>query len=271
MISEASSNPMAFKISRVEDVGTPGVSRKTASSSGGAKQGPLHDVGKYQWLLETLLIAVCFFLYAGQPAPDVNESHYLTKAKHFWNPEYCPGDLFLGSGFSHWLFYFSFGWLTKFISLSAFAWTGRIITWSFMAFAWQRLSFTIVPLKFMSVLSALFFLLLNDRFHLAGEWVVGGFEAKGFAYAFVICSVFFGSRPIEIRVAVARSCIRISRACRRLVGHCMYVRNGRRSHSTLWDGVNSSRVLDITSKSLVDSAVDWWGDCFARDLATADF
>ena len=38
----------------------------------------------------------------------------------------------------------------------------------------------------MSVFSIALFLILNDRFHLAGEWVIGGFEAKGIAYAFVL-------------------------------------------------------------------------------------
>ena len=33
------------------------------------------------------------------------------------------------------------------------------------------------------------FLVLNDRFHLAGEWVVGGFEAKGLAYFFVLMAL----------------------------------------------------------------------------------
>ena len=190
LFASVSKLPIAIKISRGDDSGTGRVS-KTASSSGTAHRGPLHETRQYQWLLEALLIAVCFFLYAGQPAPDVNESHYLTKAKHFWDSSYCPGDLFLGSANSHWLFYVCFGWMTKFMSLSVFAWTGRILTWSLMAVAWQRLSHAIVPLKFMSVLSALFFLLLNDKFHLAGEWVVGGFEAKGIAYVFVIYALSF--------------------------------------------------------------------------------
>lgn len=190
MFNAVCKNLIAFKISR-GDARATGRAGKTATSSGRAIRGPLHQTGEYQWLLEALLIAVCFFLYAGQPAPDVNESHYLTKAKHFWDASYCPDDLFLGSPFSHWLFYVSFGWMTKFMSLAAFAWTGRILTWSLMAFAWQRLSSAIVPLKYMSVLSALFFLLLNDKFHLAGEWVVGGFEAKGIAYFFVIYALSF--------------------------------------------------------------------------------
>ena len=146
------------------------------------------------WLWETAIIALCFAAYSGQLPPDVNESHYLTKSKAFWDASYCQGDLFLGSSFSHWLFYALFGWLTKLMSLAAFAWTGRIVTWVLTAFAWQRLSNAVIPLRWMSVISALFFLLLNDRFHMAGEWVVGGFEAKGIAYFFVILGLGFTVR-----------------------------------------------------------------------------
>lgn len=39
------------------------------------------------------------------------------------------------------------------------------------------------------MVTAAIFLLLNERFHLAGEWVVGGFEAKGLAYGFVLLAI----------------------------------------------------------------------------------
>ncbi len=145
--------------------------------------------GLFQPLCETVLIFLCFALFAGQLPPDVNESHYLTKAKHFWNPGWCPGDIFLGSSFAHWFFYITTGWLTRFLSLSAVAWTGRILTWGILAVAWRRLSWNLIQVRWVAVISAIFFLLLNDRFHLAGEWVVGGFEAKGIAYGFVLMAL----------------------------------------------------------------------------------
>lgn len=139
--------------------------------------------------IEVVMVFLCFTLFAGQLPPDVNESHYLTKAKHFWNPVWCDGDIFLSSSFAHWFFYITTGWLTRFMSLAAAAWTGRILTWALLAFAWQRLSWRLVPARGMAIASAAFFLLLNDRFHLAGEWVVGGFEAKGLAYFFVLMAL----------------------------------------------------------------------------------
>jgi hypothetical protein len=131
-----------------------------------------------------------FFLgFAGQAVPHVNEAHYLAKAKHFWNTDWCPDDLFLSSSNSHWLFYLSFGWLTQFVTLDAFAWIGRIGTWLALAWAWQRLSWQVVTVPCVAPLTAVLFFLLNSRFHLAGEWVVGGFEAKGIAYAILICGL----------------------------------------------------------------------------------
>jgi hypothetical protein len=128
-------------------------------------------------------------MFAGQLPPDVNESHYLTKAKHGWDPTWCNGDLFLSSSFSHWLFYAAFGWLNAFLSLSQVAWAGRLFTWLLMAFAWQRLSNVVCQRWGWSVLSAALFLVLNEHLHLAGEWVVGGFEAKGLAYFFVLMAI----------------------------------------------------------------------------------
>ena len=29
-----------------------------------------------------------FVLYAGDPAPAINEAHYLAKAKNFWQPQH---------------------------------------------------------------------------------------------------------------------------------------------------------------------------------------
>jgi len=65
------------------------------------------------------------------------------------------------------------------------AWTGRILTWLLLAWAWRRLSFAIVPRAWCSVLTAALFGCLMERCHMAGEWVIGGVEAKGFAYVFV--------------------------------------------------------------------------------------
>ncbi len=142
-------------------------------------------------VFEVVGIVVLFFVYAGHPAPDVNEAHYLTKAKQFWQPDWCLGDTFLESEDAHLVFYWTAGWLTRWGSLPAVAWVGRFMTWTLLAAAWHGLIHSMVPRRGYSLLAAAIALCLWHHFHLAGEWVVGGFEAKGFALAFLF--VAFGS------------------------------------------------------------------------------
>ena len=137
-------------------------------------------------MAEVVLIGLLFFVFAGGPTPDVNEAHYLAKAKHYWNPEWCPRDHFLDSADAHLVFNWTFGWLTLLLPLPAVAWTGRLLTWGLLAWAWQRLSAAVAPWRLMSLLSAAILILLVRDFNFAGEWLVGGVEAKGFAFVLVL-------------------------------------------------------------------------------------
>ena len=133
---------------------------------------------------EIALIFLVFFIDGGAPAPHVNEAHYLTKAKHYWDSSYAPGDAFLDSADPHVAFYWAIGWLTKLMPLTAVAWLGRIAAWILLAIGWQRLSVAVVNVPWASVLgAALWVALIRDGAgNFAGEWVVGGVEAKCFAY-----------------------------------------------------------------------------------------
>ena len=138
---------------------------------------------------EVLLIVIVFFTIAGDPPPHVNEAHYLARLKHYWNPQWCAGDAFLESKDAQLVFVWTFGWVTRWLSLTATAWLGRLIAWTMLAWAWQRLSWRLVPAPLAAVLSAAVFVALNERAHLAGEWIVGGVEAKCFAYGFVLVAL----------------------------------------------------------------------------------
>ena len=140
-------------------------------------------------LLEVVVVFGAFFLFAAWPVPEPNEPHYLGKAKHYWNPAWIEHDFFLDSADSHWVFYATTGWLSRWVPLPVFAWVGRVATWALLAFGWCRLSWALLPRAGAPVLSALLFLALNENFHMAGEWVVGGFEAKGLAYALVFAAL----------------------------------------------------------------------------------
>jgi hypothetical protein len=151
------------------------------------------DTG-HQWprlrMREVLLIFLVFFALAGDPAPHQNEPYYLCRLKHFWNPAWCASDFFLDSADAHLTFVWTFGWLTKWLSLPATAWAGRVFVWGLLAWAWQRLSWRVVPKPFFAVLSAAIWVVLIDQANLAGEWVVGGFESKCVAYVFVLLALY---------------------------------------------------------------------------------
>jgi len=132
--------------------------------------------------VEVGLVFAVFFLQGASPVPEVIAPYYLGKAILFWNPQSAAGDCFLTTADSHQVFYLTFGWLSLYLPPVALAWVGRLITWGLLAWAWQRLSFALVPRRWFSILTAALFVGLLERYHMAGEWVIGGVEAKGFAY-----------------------------------------------------------------------------------------
>ena len=168
-----------------------------------ATERPLHSsgirqlttmIGRSPFWLSTIEVLIVFIVFAAMAAvrpPDVNESHYLIKAKHFWNPDWCHNDLFLESTNAHYFFFLVAGWPTLFLSLDVYAWLGRIIVWLAASVAWVQSSRCLGIGRFISPFSAALFVLLNSRFNLAGEWVIGGFEAKSVAYVLVLWSVIF--------------------------------------------------------------------------------
>ncbi|HET9233359.1 MAG TPA: DUF6798 domain-containing protein [Candidatus Eisenbacteria bacterium] len=137
-------------------------------------------------LTEIALILALFAVYASWPVPEGNETCYLGKAKHFWNPAWGEGVLFMESGNAHAVFYVLTGWIACLLPLDTTAWIVRGSIWLLLAAAWQRFSFSVLPRRGAAVVSAALFLALLDRGNMAGEWIVGGAEAKGFAYALVL-------------------------------------------------------------------------------------
>jgi hypothetical protein len=136
-------------------------------------------------LAEIALVFAVFFVQGAVPVPDVNEPYYLGKAIHFWNPDWARGDFFLESKDTHLVFYVTFGWLSLWLKPLVLAWFGRVLTWVLLAWAWRRLSMAVVPRPWFSVASAALLVGLTEHCHMAGEWIIGGVEAKGFAFVLV--------------------------------------------------------------------------------------
>ena len=142
-------------------------------------------MSRRQRLLEIACIFAVFFLDGAVLPPDVNEPYYLGKALHLWNPQWAAGDFFLQTADTHKVFFWTCGWLGLWLSLPAMAWTIRLVTWTLLAWSWRRLSAVVAPQPWFSVLSAALFVFLLRRYHLAGEWVIGGAEAKPLAFVLV--------------------------------------------------------------------------------------
>jgi hypothetical protein len=152
-----------------------------------ARQGD--TISGRQTFVEVFLLALLFFAYAGDLPPMVNEAHYLAKAKNFWQPEWCSNDLFVASGNAHTAYYVLFGWPTLFVSFEATAWIGRIVGWSLLAFGLQRLCWNLLHRRYICLAVAAIWIAGVEYGNLAGEWVVGGIEAKVPAYALILIAL----------------------------------------------------------------------------------
>ena len=166
---------------------------------------PASDAGTFlSCLIEILVLLVAMYWMHGTPTPEVNEPHYLAKAKHFWNQAWCEHDMFLASPDVHYVFEYAFGWLTLYFPLPVVAWIGRGIAWTTLAASWCYLARAIVPRFGATAVSGLLLLLGVKHFHLAGEWLVGGIEAKCFSFPLVILGIglFLKDRWVWANVAL---------------------------------------------------------------------
>lgn len=146
------------------------------------------EIGRAAWIrfFELIALLVTFFALAGDPAPMVNESHYLIKAKSFWQPDWCASDLFVTSAKAHTTFYLTFGWMTQWFSLETTAWIGRFLGWLLIAHGLSELTWNLFRKAFLSIPVAILWMAAIEYGNLAGEWVIGGIEAKVPAFGFVL-------------------------------------------------------------------------------------
>ncbi len=147
---------------------------------------------------EILVLFALVCLLAGEPVPGVNESHYLPKAKHLFDPSFGAGDLFLESHDSHGIAAGVAGALALALPLSAVAWIGRFLSWLCLAWAWQRMRVGLGLHWIVGAAALASWYFAIDYGNWAGEWAIGGFEGKSLAYPCVIVAfseLFRGNWP----------------------------------------------------------------------------
>ncbi len=156
-------------------------------------------------LLAVALLATLFlsFSLVRSPIPGVNESHYLCKARHYWQPEWCRGDLFLESANPHAVFYQAFGWFTTRMSLAQVALLIRSGQSLLLAIGWLSLGTRLVGDTRRTLTAAALFLLLQATGTWSGEWLVGGAESKVWAYGFLMLAAAWGLDRAWVKCAIA--------------------------------------------------------------------
>lgn len=126
------------------------------------------------------------------PVPGTNEPHYLCKAKHYWNPQWCADDFFLESSNAHRLFYQVVGFFTQWLTLTQTAVLGRLTACLLLAIGWYRLLRLLSSGIWSPLIAAWMYLGLAAIGNFSGEWVIGGIESKVFAYGFLFLAVANG-------------------------------------------------------------------------------
>lgn len=207
------------------------------------------------WLPAAVLAAGLLAYSAVQaPAPGVNEPQYLGKAKHLWDPGWCPGDFFLDSSNPHLVFYVAVGWLTRFLSLETTAWVSRAAGYALLAVGWAMLARRVAGSRWAAIPSAAVFLLLASLGYLAdsenrlldalssfgslsGEWLVGGIEGKVFSYALLFAAIAFW---LHGRTIAAAACLGGSVSFHPIVGAWGFVCGAAAELVTRWRSPESN-------------------------------
>jgi hypothetical protein len=149
------------------------------------------DASWWRSALEIIAITAIFAAAGAWPVPDVNETVYLTKARHAADPAYAAGDFFLETPDAHGVFYLLLGPLAAAVPLETAAWIGRLAGWLALAIGFRHLAGPILGAAsargtWARIAAAAIFSAGLRFTSASGEWVIGGCEAKVFAWAFVL-------------------------------------------------------------------------------------
>ncbi len=195
---------------------------------------------------EVLAAAALFAAAGAWPTPDINESVYLTKALHRADPAWCRGDFFLETPDAHGVFFVAFGPLIAALPPDSAAWVGRILGWLALAAGFRHAIAPLVDRSWARILAAAIFSMAVRYTPAAGEWVIGGCEAKVFAWAALLAGV---GEVVRGRHAIAWVLCGAGAAVHPVVGGwgmvvvaATWLAGHRRDQGPSWRGVTSPGV-----------------------------
>jgi hypothetical protein len=161
-----------------------------SESEGGLSPGHRGPpAGRGTALVETAVVLLVFAASGAWPTPDINETVYLTKALHYAEPTYGGDDWFLSTPDAHTIFYGLMGPILAAFGLETGAWIGRWLGWLALAGGFRHAVAPLVPTAWGRLLAAGLFAVVLRHTTVAGEWVIGGCEAKVFAWALVLPAI----------------------------------------------------------------------------------
>src|SRR4029077_12787011 len=95
------------------------------------------------------------------------------------------------------------GPLTRIFSFDQIAWIGRFAVWGLLALAWVQLVDRLIPGRLAPLSSAALFLAIQATGSLSGEWIIGGVEAKGFAYGALLWAIAAACHESWVEAGIA--------------------------------------------------------------------
>ncbi len=155
------------------------------------------------WPLVVVFLSFAVVGSLRSPIPGVNEPHYLCKALHTFQPEWCARDPFISSIDAHAVFLTAFGPVTAWLGFTGAAWLGRILVWLGLAWGWTRLVGLVSKHPADAVRAAWLYLGIAACGSYSGEWLIGGVESKGFAYVALFAAWRWAGDGAFLRAAVA--------------------------------------------------------------------
>jgi hypothetical protein len=149
-----------------------------------------------------VLLALSLLLY-GWPVPRLSEELYLPLVKHVGDASYLRGDwTFSGTFPEHWVFDHLFAPLTHVLSLSAFGWLGRLVSWTLLAGLLVAIGARLRLTVWTATAAIALWLVANQSF-IGTEWIIGTFESKTVAYVFLLGALLaIASSRIPIALAL---------------------------------------------------------------------
>ena len=218
------------------------------------------------------MILAVFAAAGAWPVPDVNETAYLTKARHYADPAWARGDFFLETPDAHGVFYLLMGPLAAAVPLTQAAWIGRWLGWLTLACGFRHAVVRLLPGAWSRILAAALFSLALRHTTAAGEWVIGGCESKVFSWGLVLVAVgeiasgWFATATLAMGAATALHPIVGGWAFVALVmSWCLFPLRSRDSLGP----VSQQPTLSLSGGGLGVSLAALWGALFPVGLLLA--